>query len=100
MRFSVLPLIGHDPHPLTGDLPSTADRFEEVIGKILGRREVYRHDLRSITVDGFGLSRPEQSETLQRFAEEIAPVVGRRRRPPRGEDTEPAGRRDAGAIMH
>ncbi|EWS90610.1 luciferase family oxidoreductase [Streptomyces filamentosus NRRL 11379] len=31
MRFSVLSLIGHDPHPLTGDLPSAADRFEEVI---------------------------------------------------------------------
>ncbi|NEE27689.1 LLM class flavin-dependent oxidoreductase, partial [Streptomyces sp. SID7982] len=31
MRFSVLSLIGHDPHPLTGDLPAAADRFEEVI---------------------------------------------------------------------
>nr|WP_225994905.1 LLM class flavin-dependent oxidoreductase [Streptomyces arboris] len=31
MRFSVLSLIGHDPHPLTGELPSPADRFEEVI---------------------------------------------------------------------
>ncbi len=73
----MLPPIGHDPHPPTGGLPSAADRFEEVIDKILGRHEVYRHDLRSITVDGFGLSRPEQSETLQRFAEEIAPVVRR-----------------------
>ncbi len=31
MRFSVLSPIGHDPHPLTGELPSPADRFEEVI---------------------------------------------------------------------
>jgi hypothetical protein len=36
---------------------------------------VYRHDLQSITVDGFGLDRAEQIETLQRFAEEIAPIV-------------------------
>lgn len=91
MRFPVLSLIGHGPHPLTGDLPSAADRFEEVIeggpqligspqqiiDKTLGRHEVYRRDLRSITADGFGLGRPEQSETLQRFAEEIAPVVRR-----------------------
>ncbi|MCX4821935.1 LLM class flavin-dependent oxidoreductase [Streptomyces sp. NBC_01142] len=48
---------------------------QQIIDKILGYREVYRHDLQSITVDGFGLSRGEQVETLRRFAEEIAPVV-------------------------
>ncbi|NEE13540.1 LLM class flavin-dependent oxidoreductase, partial [Streptomyces sp. SID7499] len=31
MRFSVLSLIGHEPHPLTGELLPAADRFEEVI---------------------------------------------------------------------
>ncbi|MET9929117.1 MULTISPECIES: LLM class flavin-dependent oxidoreductase [unclassified Streptomyces] len=50
---------------------------QQIIDKILGWHTVYRHDLQSITVDGFGLSRPEQLETLQRFAEEIAPVVRR-----------------------
>ncbi|MGW6740623.1 LLM class flavin-dependent oxidoreductase [Streptomyces sp. NPDC055025] len=50
---------------------------QRVIDKILGYHEVYGHDLQSITVDGFGLSLPEQREQLQRFAEEIAPVVRR-----------------------
>ncbi|MET7718555.1 LLM class flavin-dependent oxidoreductase [Streptomyces sp. NPDC005407] len=48
---------------------------QQIIDKILGYHEVYRHDLQSITVDGFGLDRAEQIETLQRFAEEIAPIV-------------------------
>ncbi|GAA1362986.1 LLM class flavin-dependent oxidoreductase [Streptomyces beijiangensis] len=48
---------------------------QQIIDKILGYHEVYRHDLQSITVDGFGLAHGEQLETLQRFAEEIAPVV-------------------------
>jgi hypothetical protein len=43
----------------------------------LGRHEVYGHDLQSVSVDEFGLSHPEQVETLQRFAEEVAPVVPR-----------------------
>ncbi|MEE1740853.1 LLM class flavin-dependent oxidoreductase [Streptomyces sp. BE147] len=50
---------------------------QQIIDKILGYHAVYRHDLQSITVDGFGLERAEQLETLQRFAEEIAPVVRR-----------------------
>lgn len=50
---------------------------QQIIDKILGYHEEYHHDLQSITVDGLGLSRPEQLETLQRFAEEIAPVVRR-----------------------
>ncbi|MEV0092994.1 LLM class flavin-dependent oxidoreductase [Streptomyces sp. NPDC050738] len=50
---------------------------QQIIDKILGYHEVYRHDLQSITVDGFGLPHGEQLETLQRFAEEIAPVVRR-----------------------
>lgn len=50
---------------------------QRVIDKILGYHEVYGHDLQSITVDAFGLSLPEQREQLQRFAEEIAPVVRR-----------------------
>ncbi|MFD9790728.1 LLM class flavin-dependent oxidoreductase [Streptomyces sp. NPDC059070] len=48
---------------------------QRIIDKILGYHEVYRHDLQSVTVDAFGLSTAEQLETLQRFAEEIAPVV-------------------------
>jgi alkanesulfonate monooxygenase SsuD/methylene tetrahydromethanopterin reductase-like flavin-dependent oxidoreductase (luciferase family) len=50
---------------------------QQIIDKILGYHEVYRHDLQSITVDGYGLPYGEQLETLQRFAEEIAPVVRR-----------------------
>ncbi|MFB7866509.1 LLM class flavin-dependent oxidoreductase [Streptomyces sp. NPDC056069] len=48
---------------------------QQIIDKILGFHEVYRHDLQSITVDAFGQSTAEQIETLERFAEEIAPVV-------------------------
>ncbi|MGY0063280.1 LLM class flavin-dependent oxidoreductase [Streptomyces sp. LZ34] len=50
---------------------------QSIIDKILGYHEVYRHDLQSVTVDGLGLGPVEQRETLQRFAEEIAPVVRR-----------------------
>ena len=50
---------------------------QQIIDKILGFHEVYRLDLQSVTVDGFGLGHAEQLETLQRFAEEIAPVVRR-----------------------
>lgn len=50
---------------------------QRIIDKILGYHEVYGHDLQSLTVDGFGLDRGEQIETLQRFAEEVAPVVRR-----------------------
>lgn len=38
---------------------------------------MYGHDLQSISVDAFGLSHQEQIETLERFTEEIAPVVRR-----------------------
>lgn len=31
MKFSVLFLVGHAPHPLTGELPSAAERFTEVL---------------------------------------------------------------------
>ncbi|MFD5872386.1 LLM class flavin-dependent oxidoreductase [Streptomyces sp. NPDC060322] len=50
---------------------------QQIIDKILGFHAAYRHDLQSVTVDGFGLPHEEQLETLQRFAEEIAPVVRR-----------------------
>ncbi|MFE9726262.1 LLM class flavin-dependent oxidoreductase [Streptomyces sp. NPDC005794] len=50
---------------------------QQIIDKVLGYHAVYRHDLQSITVDGFGLSHGEQLETLERFAEEIAPVLRR-----------------------
>jgi hypothetical protein len=52
---------------------------QQIIDKILGYQEVYRHDLQSITVDGvgLGLGRAQQIEALHRFAEEIAPVVRR-----------------------
>jgi alkanesulfonate monooxygenase SsuD/methylene tetrahydromethanopterin reductase-like flavin-dependent oxidoreductase (luciferase family) len=33
MKFQVLSLISHAPHPPTGDLPSAADRIELVVGK-------------------------------------------------------------------
>ncbi|WP_405944926.1 LLM class flavin-dependent oxidoreductase [Streptomyces sp. NBC_00932] len=58
-----------------GSGPQLIGSPQQIIDKILGYHEVYRHDLQSISVDGFGLARGEQLETLQRFAEEIAPVV-------------------------
>lgn len=57
------------------DGPQLIGSPQQIIDKILGYHEVYRHDLQSITVDGFGLERAEQIETLQRFSEEIAPIV-------------------------
>ncbi|MFE6161515.1 LLM class flavin-dependent oxidoreductase [Streptomyces sp. NPDC056486] len=59
------------------DGPQLIGSPQQIIDKILGYHEVYGHDLQSITVDGFGLERGEQIETLQRFAEEVAPVVRR-----------------------
>jgi len=59
------------------DGPQLIGSPQQIIDKILGCHEVYRHDLQSITVDAFGQSTDEQIETLQRFAEEIAPVVRR-----------------------
>ncbi len=50
---------------------------QQIIDKILGYHEHYGHDLQSVTVDTFNQSTAEQIETLQRFAEEIAPVVRR-----------------------
>ncbi|MEU6929931.1 LLM class flavin-dependent oxidoreductase [Streptomyces sp. NPDC046374] len=50
---------------------------QQIIDKLLGYHEVYRHDLQSVTVDAFGQSTGEQIETLERFAEEIAPVLRR-----------------------
>ncbi|WP_406509358.1 LLM class flavin-dependent oxidoreductase [Streptomyces sp. NBC_00212] len=57
------------------DGPQLIGSPQQIIDKILGFHEAYRHDLQSVTVDGFGLSTAEQVETLARFAEEIAPVV-------------------------
>ncbi|MEU8758247.1 LLM class flavin-dependent oxidoreductase [Streptomyces sp. NPDC048659] len=48
---------------------------QQIIDKLLGYHAVYRHDLQSVTVDAFGQSTAEQIETLERFAEEIAPVL-------------------------
>lgn len=59
------------------DGPQLIGSPQQIIDKILGFHAVYRHDLQSITVDGFGLPLGEQLETLQRFAEEIAPVLRR-----------------------
>ncbi|ANZ19660.1 LLM class flavin-dependent oxidoreductase [Streptomyces noursei] len=59
------------------DGPQLIGSPQQIIDKILGCHAVYGHDLQSITVDGFGLAHAEQLETLQRFAEEIAPVVRR-----------------------
>ncbi|MEU0687255.1 LLM class flavin-dependent oxidoreductase [Streptomyces uncialis] len=59
------------------DGPQLIGSPQQIIDKILGYHTAYRHDLQSVTVDGFGLSRGEQIETLERFAEEIAPVVRR-----------------------
>ncbi|MGW3164074.1 LLM class flavin-dependent oxidoreductase [Streptomyces sp. NPDC001142] len=64
------------------------------------RFEAYGHDLRSVTVDGLGPSRPEQDGTPLRFAEESAPVVrreaptslrGRRPCPTAGRPVRPSG---------
>ncbi|OON82282.1 LLM class flavin-dependent oxidoreductase [Streptomyces tsukubensis] len=60
-----------------GDGPQLIGSPQQIIDKILGYHQLYGHDLQSVTVDGFGLGRGEQIETLQRFAEEIAPVVRR-----------------------
>ncbi|QKW05645.1 LLM class flavin-dependent oxidoreductase [Streptomyces sp. NA04227] len=57
------------------DGPQLIGSPQQIIDKILGYHALYRHDLQSVTVDAFGLSPGEQRETLQRFAEEIAPVV-------------------------
>lgn len=59
------------------DGPQLIGSPQQIIDKILAYHTAYRHDLQSVTVDGFGLSRGEQIETLERFAEEIAPVVRR-----------------------
>ncbi|MEU8705707.1 LLM class flavin-dependent oxidoreductase [Streptomyces sp. NPDC048565] len=59
------------------DGPQLIGSPQQIIDKILGYHAVYRHDLQSITVDGYGLPYGEQLETLQRFAEEIAPVIRR-----------------------
>ncbi|WP_031011271.1 LLM class flavin-dependent oxidoreductase [Streptomyces sp. NRRL F-5727] len=48
---------------------------EQIAEKILDFHAHYGHDLQSVTVDGFGQSTAEQTETLERFAEEIAPVL-------------------------
>ncbi|MDF3289754.1 LLM class flavin-dependent oxidoreductase [Streptomyces silvisoli] len=60
-----------------GNGPQLVGSPQQIIDKILGFHQAYRHDLQSLTVDGFGLSTTEQIEQLQRFAEEIAPVVRR-----------------------
>jgi alkanesulfonate monooxygenase SsuD/methylene tetrahydromethanopterin reductase-like flavin-dependent oxidoreductase (luciferase family) len=59
------------------DGPQLIGSPQQIIDKILGYHEVYRHDLQSVTVDAFGQSTAEQIEMLQRFQEEIAPVVRR-----------------------
>ncbi|MFI9775313.1 LLM class flavin-dependent oxidoreductase [Streptomyces sp. NPDC051956] len=59
------------------DGPQLIGSPQQIIDKILGYHEVYRHDLQSVTVDAFGQGTGEQVETLQRFAEEIAPVIRR-----------------------
>jgi alkanesulfonate monooxygenase SsuD/methylene tetrahydromethanopterin reductase-like flavin-dependent oxidoreductase (luciferase family) len=59
------------------DGPQLIGSPQQVVDKILGYHAAYRHQLQSITVDGFGLSAGEQIDTLQRFAEEVAPVVRR-----------------------
>ncbi|MET8415280.1 LLM class flavin-dependent oxidoreductase [Streptomyces sp. NPDC005134] len=59
------------------DGPQLIGSPQQIIDKILGWHEVYGHDLQSISVDAFGLSHQEQIETLERFTEEIAPVVRR-----------------------
>uniref|UniRef100_A0AAU3H1R9 LLM class flavin-dependent oxidoreductase n=1 Tax=Streptomyces sp. NBC_01401 TaxID=2903854 RepID=A0AAU3H1R9_9ACTN len=59
------------------DGPQLIGSPQQIIDKVLGYHAVYRHDLQSITVDGYGLPYGEQLETLQRFAEEIAPVIRR-----------------------
>ncbi|MEW2544191.1 LLM class flavin-dependent oxidoreductase [Streptomyces sp. NPDC047002] len=59
------------------DGPQLIGSPQQVIDKILGYREAYGHALQSVSVDGFGLGLAAQREQLQRFAEEVAPVVRR-----------------------
>ncbi|MFJ4416799.1 LLM class flavin-dependent oxidoreductase [Streptomyces sp. NPDC088925] len=64
---------------------------QQVVDKLLGFHASYRHDLQSISVDGFGLPRGEQLELLQRFAEEVLPVVRREAPTTLWEDGEESG---------
>ncbi len=57
------------------DGPQLIGSPEQITEKILAFHAHYGHDLQSVTVDGFGQSTAEQTETLARFAEEIAPVL-------------------------
>ncbi|MET9345691.1 LLM class flavin-dependent oxidoreductase [Streptomyces termitum] len=57
------------------DGPQLIGSPEQIVEKVLDFHAHYGHDLQSVTVDGFGQSTAEQAETLQRFAEEIAPVL-------------------------
>ncbi|MFD5320708.1 LLM class flavin-dependent oxidoreductase [Streptomyces sp. NPDC127098] len=57
--------------------PALIGSPQRIIEKILDFHAAYRHDLQSVTVDGFGLDRAEQEEQLRWFAEEIAPVLRR-----------------------
>jgi len=59
------------------DGPQLIGSPQQIIDKLLAYHEAYGHDLQSISVDAFGLGPAEQAEQLQRFAEEIAPVVRR-----------------------
>lgn len=73
---------------------------QQIVDKILGWHEVYRHDLQSITVDGFGLVSRSSWRRSSGSRRRSPRWCGGRRRPPCGDDTDPAGRRDAGAMMH
>ncbi|MWV44512.1 LLM class flavin-dependent oxidoreductase [Paenibacillus sp. HJL G12] len=55
--------------------PALIGSPEQVIGKILNYHEAFGHQVLSISVDG--LTESEQEEQLQRFAEEVLPVLRR-----------------------
>lgn len=55
--------------------PALIGSPEQVIEKILNYHEAFGHQVLSISVDG--LTESEQEEQLQRFAEEVLPVLKR-----------------------
>lgn len=55
--------------------PSLVGSAEQVIEKILNYQQAFGHQVLSLSVDG--LTEAEQQEQMQRFAEDIAPVLRR-----------------------
>ncbi|BFH64991.1 LLM class flavin-dependent oxidoreductase [Paenibacillus azoreducens] len=79
--FSVTESSKHNKSPFTSledviaNGPALIGSPEQVIEKVLNYHEAFGHQVLSISVDG--LTESEQEEQLQRFAEEVLPVLRR-----------------------